>query len=318
MPYRLVGKPTDRSAHQAAPPARLNLSATQLESIFISATDHDRVDALLPELLQRTLAHMHVVRSSSAGSTVHYVHGLQGLLDSAARHLALRSLSVTCELAMDYMLHMGEKFERGICLSVQFRGTVCSLVWCGGRIIGSSWDRGLKCYVGRVQSDVGYAFEAAASLRIECDVLIIRCDAYLRMLPRALCPASLQECVLRASEIRFLCDGKVYDALDEVYDAPVWDVVWMLLKHRSSAFAFACGTDDDGRTLLRWRRWPAPGSIAWHEAAAAHEATWLEAGRRLSPPSPLTGVGQPAEDDDAQSDASSWLASDAESEEFQW
>ena len=97
---------------------------------------------------------------------------------------------------------------------------------------------------------------------------------------------------------------------------PVWDVVRMLLTHRSSAFAFACGIDDNGRTLLRWRRWPAPGSVAWHEAAAAHKATWLEAGRRLSPPPPLTGVGQPAEDDDAQSDVVSWLTSDTESEEF--
>ena len=302
MPYWLIGKPRDRSARQAAPPARLNLSATQLESIFITATDHDHVDALMPELLPRTLVHMHVFRSSSAGSTEHYVHGPQHLLDSAAKLLALRSLSATCDLAMDYQLHLGKKFERGICLSVQFRGTVCSLVWCGGEIIRSSWDRGLNCYVGGFQSDVGYAFEAAASLHIECDVLIIRCDADLRMLPRALCPNSLQDCVLHASEIRFLCDD------DEVNDTPVWDVVRMLLKHRSSAFAFACGIDDDGRTLLRWRRWPAPGSVAWHEAAAAHEATWLEARQRLSAPPSPTSVGQPAEDDDAQSDASSWLA----------
>ena len=125
----------DRSARQAAPPARLNLSATQLESIFITAADHDGVDALMPELLPRTLVHMHVVRSSSAGSTEHYVHGLQYLLYSARKLLALRSLSVTCDLAMDYMLHLGEKFARGICLSVQFRGTVCSQVWSEGVIM---------------------------------------------------------------------------------------------------------------------------------------------------------------------------------------
>lgn len=316
MPYRLVGKPTDRSERQAAPPARLNLSATQLESIFITATDHDGVDALMPELLPRTLVHMHVVRSSSAGSTEHCVHGLQHLLDSAAKLQALRSLSATCDLAMNNQLVLTETFARGICLSVQFRGTVVLFVWSGGRIMRSSWDSVLnRCILG-VQSGKGYAFEAAASLHIKCDTLIIRCDAYLRMLPRALCPASLQECVLHASEIRFLYDGEVNDTLDEVYDTPVWDVVWMLLKHRSSAFAFACGINDDGRTLLRWRRWPAPGSVAWHGAAAAHEATWLEAGRRLSPPTPLTGVGQPAESDDAQSDALSWLASDTESEEF--
>ena len=299
MPYRLVGKPTDRSARQAAPSARLNLSATQLESIFISATDHDRVLALLPELLPRTLVHMHVVRSSSAGSTEHYMHGLQSLLYSAAKLLALRSLSVTCDLAMDHQLCLAINFARGICLSVQFRGTVCLLVWSGDRGPWGPWE-----------SDKGYAFEAAASLHIKCDILIIRCNADLSMLPRALCPDSLQDCVLHASEIRFLCDD------DVVKDTPVWDVVRMLLKHRSSAFAFACGINDNGRTFLRWRRWPAPGSVAWHEAAAAHKATWLEARRRLSPPAPLTGVGQPAEDDDAQPDASSWLASGTESEEF--
>ena len=294
-----------RSARQAAPPARLNLSATQIESIFITATDHDHVVALMPELLPRTLVHMHVVRSSSAGSTEHCVHGLQYLLYSAAKLLALRSLSVTCDLAMDYMLHLREKFARGICLSVQFRGTVCSLVWSGNREI---WEPR--------ESDKGYTFDAAASLHIKSDILIIRCDADLRMLPSALCPDLLQDCVLHASEIRFLCDDDDDDDVDAVNDTPVWDVVRMLLKHRSSAFAFACGIDDKGCTFLRWRRWPAPGSVAWHEAAAAHKATWLEARRRLSPPPPLTGVGQPAEDDDVQSDASSWLASDTESEEL--
>ena len=119
-------------------------------------------------------------------------------------------------------------------------------------------------------------------------------------------------CNFRAKLHSYVCIN------NEVKDMPVWDVVRMLLKHRSSAFAFACGTDDKGRTFLRWRRWPAPGSIAWHEAAAAHMATWLEARQRLMPPPPQFGVGQPAKDDDEQSDASSWLAEDTESEEGHW
>ena len=266
----------DRNARQAAQPARLNLSATQLESIFIAATDRDPVLALMPELLPRALVHIHFVRSSSAGSTWRYaVPDLQDLLDSAAKLLALRSLSVTCDLAMDRLLYLTKKISRGICLSVQVGGTVLALVWSGGRCL--YWDEGLNRHVQGFQPDKGYTIEAAASLHIKCDILIIRCDADLSMLPRALCPDSLQDCVLHASEIHFSCDD------DEVNDTPVWDVVWMLLKHRSSNFAFACGIDDNGRTLLRWRRWPAPGSVAWHEAAAAHKATWLEAGRRRSP-----------------------------------
>ena len=287
----------DRNMRQAAPPARLNLSATQLESIFISATYHDRVFALMPELLPHTLVHMHIVCSSSAGSTEHDVHGLHYLLYSAAKLLALRSLSVTCDLALDETLNLGEKFARGICLSVKFRGMVCSLVWSGDRGIWAPWE-----------PDKGHAFEAVASLHIKSDILIIRCDADLSMLPRVLCPDSLQDCVLHVGKI-------LISGLKSNTEIPIWDVIPMLLKHRSSAFAFACGIDDNGRTFLRWRRWPAPGSVAWHEAAAAHKATRLEARRRLSPPAPLTGVGQPAEDGDAQPDASSWLASNTESEE---
>ena len=297
MPYWLVGKTTARNARQAAPLARPDLSATQLESIFIAATDDNPVLALMPELLPRALAHIHFVRSPSAGSTWRYdVPYLQKLLDSAAALLALRSLSVTCELAMEPLLFLTTKLSRGICLSVRVGGMVLAPVWSDGRCL--NWDDGPNCHVQGVQPDKGYAIEVAASLYINCDVLIIPCDAFLSMLPHALCPDSLQDCVLHASEFQFSCYG------DAGNDMPVWDVVWMLLKHRSSGFAFACGIDDNGRTLLRWRRWPAPGSVAWHEAAAAHEATWLEAGRRRSPPPPLTGVGQPAKDDGAQSDAS--------------
>ena len=300
--FRLVGVPPERGPRRAAPPARLDLSATQLGSILIFAKDsyEDNVVALMPELLPCTLKHM-ALRSFTMDvgldSTDHFVWGLQDLLDSAAKLPMLRTLSATCrDLPLEEQLYLRRKFARGICLSVRFMGTV--VVDACSAISG-------------IQSDEGYVFEAAASLHIKSHTIILECcsrDAY-SALPRVLCPDSMQDCLLCASRIHFVCVNK------EVKDVPIWDVVRMLLEHRSSAFAFACGTDDKGRTLLRWRRWPAPGSIAWHEAAAAHMATWLEACQRLMPPAPNSGVGQPAKDDDAQSDASSWLAEDTESED---
>jgi len=280
---------------------RLNLSQTQLESLVITGTDDDDggVHGLMLELLPRTLAHV-VVRSFAVDSTENFfVRVLQDLLDSAAKLPGLRSLSVTCrDLAVKERLYLKIKIARGICLSVRFRGAVAV-------------DAGPANCVSRTQART--VFEAAASLYIKSDDIFLHCFSNdLSMLARVLCPDSLQDCVLHAGEIRIFCGSKSNTEI------PIWDVIRMLLKHRSSAFAFACGTDGKGRTCLCWRRWPAPDSVAWHEAAAAHKATLLKAHPRLLPPPPLSGAGQPAEDDDAQSDASSWLASDTESEEVHW
>ena len=270
-------------------------------SLVITGTDDDYggVHGLFLELLPRTLAHV-VVRAFAVDSTHDFfVRVLQDLFESAAKLPGLRSLSVTCrDLAVKERLELKSRdyYPEGISLSVRFRGSVAV-------------DVGLVDCVSQTQART--VFEAAASLHIKSDEIVLHCFSDdFSTLARMLCLYTLQDCVLHAAEIR------IFFGIQSDTEIPIWDVIRMLLEHRSSAFAFACGTDGKGRTRLCWRRWPAPDSVAWHEAAAAYKATLLKAHPRLLAPPPLPGVGQPAEDDDAQSVASSWLASDTESEEF--
>ena len=291
VPFRLVaGEPDDWPSPCKV--ARLNLSATQLESISIVATDryYDRVHALMPELLPRTLKHV-AVRSFTTRDTADSVLGLQNLLNSAANLPALRSLSVTCRdfAAEEQLILHAIDYPGGICLSVRFRGKV-------------DVDAGASSCMRL--SQVRTVFEAAASLHVKSNSIVLECaDDALSTLPGMLCPDSLQDCVLRgAAGIRF-----VYGSNTDK-EIPIWDVIRMLLVQRSSAFAFACGTDAKGRTCLRWSRWPARGSLAWYQAAVAHMATMLVARQTLSPTPPSPEVGQPAVDDDGQSGALSWPA----------
>ena len=225
MPFRRVGEPDNWPSPCKV--ARLNLSATQLESISILTTDkyYDRVLGLMPELLPRTLKHV-AVRSFTTRDTADSVLGLQYLLDSAARLPSLRSLSVTCrDFAAEERLNLyANDYPAGICQSVRFRGKVVV-------------DAGATTCLCLSQART--VFEAAASLHIKSNSIVLECsDDALITLPCMLCPDSLQDCVLRCAAGICFVYGSNADK-----EIPIWDVIRMLLVQRSSAFAFACGTD---------------------------------------------------------------------------